>query len=392
MPFRKRQRRFVLLVAAIAVAALLILPDWRFVSRALTYPDQPIMLVDWYQPRAVVAGGDDMALSVAASPSTPELAAALAAVEDYAAERNSTGLLVLHRGQLLLEKYWQGYDQTAQFNAMSMSKSIVGLLVGQAIAEGAIASIDDPAATYLPEWRRGDRAKITLRDLLYMQSGLRNERSTTSPTSDLVQLYIGSDIEKTALSIPSVQPPGRVFDYNNVNSQVLAIILQRATGVPYSDYLATRLWHPISARAGSLWLDRPNGFPKTFCCLFATARDWARIGQLLLDRGRWQGRQVIPADWLEAMLEPSPLEATYGKHIWVKARTADHPNIETTATAPYLDPQGFHLDGRGIQRVFVMPNYDLVIVRMGEQPDTWDDAVIPNTLAAALDSPAGSPN
>ena len=185
-----------------------------------------------------------------------------------------------------------------------------------------------------------------------------------------------------------MRPPGEVFDYNNVNSQVLAIVLQRATGMDYADYLATRLWQAISARAGSVWLDRPDGLPKTFCCLFATARDWARVGQLLLNQGTWQGTPVIPADWIAEMLTPSPLETTFGKHIWVKARTPDHPNVDTTATAPYLDPQGFHLDGRGLQRVFILPTYDLVIVRMGEQPDTWDDAVIPNTLAAALDQAA----
>lgn len=384
MPVRKPQRRLVLLMAALALAAILILPDWRFIRRALTYPEQPIMAVDWYRPQAVVAGVERAPLPVAA-PLSPDLATALTTVANYAEARNSTGLLVMHQGKIVLEKYWQGYNETSQFNAMSMSKSVVGLLIGQAIAEGVIASLDDPAANYLPEWQQDDRAKITLRDLLYMQSGLRNERSTTSPTSDLVHLYVGSDVVKTALSIPSVRPPGEVFDYNNVNSQVLAIVLQRATGIDYADYLATRLWQPIGAQTGSLWLDRPDGFPKTFCCLFGTLQDWARIGQLLLDQGQWNGQSVIAADWIAEMLTPSPLESTFGKHIWVKARTPDHPNVDVTATVPYLDPFGFHLDGRGLQRVFVLPSYDLVLVRMGEQPDIWDDSVIPNTLIQALE-------
>jgi CubicO group peptidase (beta-lactamase class C family) len=210
MPRQPRQRRRLwLLLVTIAIAALLILPDWRFIRRAVTYPEQPIMAVDWYQPQATVAGDAGKSLPLSTHTPSPEFAAALQSVSDYAAARNSTGLLVMHRGEIVLEQYWQGYDQTAPFNAMSMTKSIVGLLIGQAIAEGAIASVEDTAATYLPEWQRGDRALITLRDLLYMQSGLRNERSTTSPTSDLVHLYIGSDVEKTALSIPSVRPPAR---------------------------------------------------------------------------------------------------------------------------------------------------------------------------------------
>ncbi|RZM76693.1 serine hydrolase domain-containing protein [Leptolyngbya iicbica] len=384
MALPQRHRYRLLLLTAIALAVTLVLPDWRFVSRAMTYPEQPIMAVDWYQPQAAVPGGDDEPLPVAAQPPPPEFAAALQSVADYAAERNSTGLLVMHQGEIVLEQYWQGYDQSSKFNAMSMTKSIVGLLIGQAIAEGAIASVEEPVANYLPEWQRGDRAQITLQDLLYMQSGLRNERSTTSPTSDLVHLYIGSDVEQTALSIPRVRPPGEVFDYNNVNSQILAIVLERATGIAYPEYLATRLWQAIGANPASVWLDRPDGSAKTFCCLFATLRDWARIGQLFLNQGQWKRQTVISPDWLAAMLTPSPIESTFGKHIWVQARTPDHPNVETTATVPYLDPRGFHLDGRGIQRVFVLPTYELVIVRMGEQPDNWDDAVIPNTLIRAL--------
>ncbi|MGD1861824.1 MAG: serine hydrolase domain-containing protein [Leptolyngbyaceae cyanobacterium] len=380
------KRRRLIILTGVLVAAL-ILPDWRFISRAATYPEQPIMAVNWYRPRVEVTGQPAPELPVAA-PTNAKFAAALATVADYAAERHSTGLIVMHKGTIALEEYWQGYDRRSQFNAMSMSKTIVGLLMGQAIAEGTIASLEEPAANYLPEWQRDERARITLRDLLYMQSGLRNERSTTSPASDLVHLYIGSNVEKTALSIPSVRPPGEEFDYNNVNSQVLAIVLQRATGINYANYLATRLWQPIGAQAASLWLDRSGGFPKTFCCLFATARDWARIGELLRNQGRWQNQSVIPPDWIAQMLKPSSLEATFGKHIWVKARTADYPNVETTATDAYLDPQAFHLDGRGLQRVFVMPSYELVIVRMGEQPDNWDDAVVSNTLAQALETAA----
>ncbi|MGF1460400.1 MAG: serine hydrolase domain-containing protein, partial [Leptolyngbyaceae cyanobacterium] len=347
MALRKRGRRLIFCIVAIAVAAALILVDWRFVSRALTYPEAPIMAVDWYRPRATIAGDATTPLPKSQTPAAPEFATALAAATTYAAERNSTGLLVMHQGQIVLEQYWQGYNQASPFNAMSMSKTIVGLLIGQAIAEGAIASLDEPAANYLPEWQDA-RSRITLRDLLYMQSGLRNERNTARPTSDLVQLYIGSDAAQVALSIPSVQPPGEVFDYNNVNSQVLAIVLERATGLAYEDFLATRLWQPLGAAEASMWLDRPQGMPKTFCCLFATMRDWARVGQLFLNRGQMGNQAVITPAWLDAMIQPSDLESSFGLHVWVKARTAEHPNVETTATEPYRDPLAFHLDGRGI--------------------------------------------
>jgi len=384
MLFRKSHKRVALIISAIALAAALILVDWRFVSRAVTYPDHPIMAVDWYRPRALIDGQHQNDLATPTTPPEATFATALKAVSDYVAERNSTGLIVMHKGNIVLEQYWQGYGETSTFNAMSMSKTIVGLLVGQAIAEGAIASLDDPTAQYLPEWQQDDRAAITLRDLIYMQSGLRNERNTTSPTSDLVHLYIGSDVEKTVLSIPSVSPPGQTFDYNNVNTQALAIVLQRATGISYPDYLSSRLWQPLGAFDASVWLDRPNGMAKTFCCLFATARDWARVGQMLLNQGSLSHQQIMPAAWITEMLTPSPLEATFGKHIWVKARTPDHPNVDQAATVPFIADDTFILDGRDLQRVFVIPSYDLVIVRMGEHPGNWDDSIIPNTLVKAL--------
>lgn len=386
MPPGKHVKR-TLLILIISFVVLLVVVDWRFVTRAIRYPaEAPIMRADWYRPQAAVAGNPQGDLPLSADRPSPQFQQALQAVARYAQERNSTGLLVIHRGEVVLEQYWQGYDQTSAFNAMSMSKSIVGLLVGAAISEGAIQSLDDPVAQYLPEWQQDDRSKITLRDLIYMQSGLRNERNTSRITSDLVHLYIGSNVEQTALNIPLVNPPGQFFSYNNVNSQVLAIVLERATGIAYPDYLSSRLWQPLGANDAGIWLDRPGGMAKTFCCLFATLRDWAKVGQMLLAQGQFKNSQVIPTDWIQDMLTPSPLEPTFGKHIWLKARTPDMLNVDPAATSPFLAEDTFYLDGRDLQRVFIIPSRELVIVRMGENPNNWDDSAIPNALVKALET------
>jgi CubicO group peptidase (beta-lactamase class C family) len=365
------------LALPITVAALV---DWRMMSRAITYPTAPIMAVDWYQPLTPVPGNWRQPLPEADPATAPVSAEALAAVSAYAARHNSTGLIVLHRGQIIWEEYWQGYGPDSRFNAMSMSKTVVALLLGIAIAEGHIESVADPVARYLPEWGQDDRAAITLADLLYMQSGLRNEDRTDSPFSDLVQMYVGSRVNQTALRVPSQRSPAEVYEYNNVNTQILSLVLERATGEAYPAYLSSRLWQPLGATDAAIWLDRPGGDAKTFCCLFATARDWARVGQLWLDQGRVGARAVVPPDWIAAMAAPSPLEATYGSHIWIKARTADYPNVDTAATTAFVDADTVYLDGRGLQRVYVMPQRQLVVVRMGEDTDQWDDAVIPNTL------------
>ncbi len=379
-----KQRRCVYLVSSTLVLAGALTVDWRLIQRAATYPEQPIMAVDWYQPKVTVPGQPGSPLPRQMPEPGSAWAIALQAVADYAEAHHSTGLIVLQNGAIVREDYWHGYDASSPFNAMSMSKTIAGLLTGIALEEGALRSLADPVANYLPEWQGDARSAITLEDLLYMQSGLRNERRTDTPTSDLVQMYVGSNVARTALQIPSVQPPGQSFEYNNVNTQILSLVLERATGMPYAEYLSSRLWQPLGADTASIWLDRPQGTAKTFCCLFATARDWARVGELLRHQGRVGATQVVPTEWIQAMLTPSPLEPTFGRHIWVKARTPDYPNVDEAASEPFLAPDTFYLDGRGLQRVYVIPSESLVIVRMGEDPASWDDAVIPNTLVEAL--------
>ncbi len=375
------KKRYPILVVALAVLAGGGLSlDWRLLSRAVTYPATPITTVDWYEPMATVPGNFSTPLPSATTHGIPVVA--LEAISDYAAAQSSRSLLVLHRSEIVWEEYWQGYTDTSTFNSMSMAKTVLALLLGIAIEEGHIGSVQDTVATYLPGWDQNDT--LTLEDLLYMHSGLRNRDRTDSPFSDLVQMYLGSDVAATALGIPSIAPPGKTYDYNNANSQILSLVLQRATGEAYPKYLSSRLWQAIGATEAQVWLDRPAGNAKTFCCLFATTRDWARIGQLILNKGQVGKRQVVPAAWIAQMQVPSPIEPTYGYHLWVKARTANYPNVDQRASAAFLVEDTVYLDGRGQQRVYVIPSLELVIVRVGEDAEDWDDAVIPNTLIRSL--------
>jgi CubicO group peptidase (beta-lactamase class C family) len=368
------------ILGIVAVKAI----DWRLIIRSKTYPVNPITAADWYRPRQPVVGIGATGASIPSATASQIDPAALQTAIDFAEAQNSVALLVMHRDQLVVEQYWQGQTATALVNSMSMVKTLLALLIGIAIDEGNIQSIQDPLSQYLPEWGDDPRGKITLEDLLYMQSGLRNDNRTDTISSDLVQLYIGSDVQKTALAIPLECPPGAEYVYNNVNSQILGLVLERATGESFGDYLSSRLWQPLRNRDGFVWLDRAGGHAKSFCCFFATPQDWLRVGQMLLHQGKVGHRQVVPADWLRQMLIPSPIEPTFGLHLWVKARTADYPQVNLAASAPFVAPDTFYLDGRHHQRVYVIPSHELVIVRIGEEPPAWDDAVIPNALVEGL--------
>ncbi|MBE9140729.1 serine hydrolase [Nodosilinea sp. LEGE 07088] len=358
--------------------------DWRLVTRSLTYPTTPITATDWYRPRQLVPGVAPQAPPLALAATTEIPPEALQTALAFAEAQNSVALLVMHRDRLVVEQYWQGHRASDPVNSMSMVKTLLALLIGIAIDEGHISSIEATVDTYLPEWANDPRGSITLADLLYMQSGLRNDDRTDTLGSDLVKLYGGSDAQKLALSIPLESPPGEVFDYSNFNSQILSIVLERATGVAFGDYLSSRLWRPLGAGDGFLWLDRPGGRAKPFCCFFATAQDWVRLGQLLLHGGNMGATQIIPPGWIEQMRQPSPLEPTFGLHIWLKARTSDYPQVNLASSAPFAAADMFYLDGRHHQRVYIMPSEELVIVRIGEEPPAWDDSVIVNAIVAGL--------
>ncbi|NJO97653.1 MAG: serine hydrolase [Pleurocapsa sp. CRU_1_2] len=292
--------------------------NWTFLRRVVTHPDNSITNTDWYKPLAKVKGKPS-AIPVATSKSIPQ--DSLNKILAYAQANNSSALLVLHKGEMVLERYWRNFTPTSTSNSMSLSKTVVALLIGIAIEEGHIDSELDPVAKYIPEWSEDERKKITLQDLMYMQSGLRNEDNTYSLTSDLVQMYAGSNADAVAVNIPAIQSPGNAFDYNNANTQILGIVLERATGEKYVDYLSTRLWQPLKANDAAIWLDQPQGHPKTFCCLFATPQDWGKVGQLFINRGNVNNKQIVASAWLDKMTQPSSVESSYGYQIWLKAKT-----------------------------------------------------------------------
>jgi CubicO group peptidase (beta-lactamase class C family) len=372
------------LISSVAVVGSgLVVWNWAFIHRAFTYPKDAVTRVDWYTPMETVPGGAGAPLL---SANTQISEAALDEIERYAQTQNSVALLVMHQGKIVRERYWRGHHPDAYTNSMSMAKTVLSLLIGIAIAEGHIQSELDPVAKYVPEWIKDERSQITIQDLLRMQSGLRDYESSKDPFSDAVQMYLGPDANAAALKVPAQRPPGQQFEYVNANSQILGLILERATGERFGQYLGTRLWQPLGAQSAQLWLDRPGGNPKPFCCLFARSRDWLRVGQLLLQGGKVGNRQLVPKAWIQKMMTPSKLEPTYGYHIWLQARTQPLPGYQKTASESFLATDLFYLDGVHHQRVYVVPSYDLVIVRVGEEAQTWDDAFLANTLIRDLRS------
>jgi CubicO group peptidase (beta-lactamase class C family) len=363
-----------ILLLGVTIPVVFVASEWTYFRRMWQHPANSILDVAWYVPKEAVAGGRGSLPAV--GPGDGSDPSAFADAARLAELKNAATLLVIQRGRVALERHWHGHRASDWTNSASMAKSITALLIGIALHEGKIGSLDDPAAKWITAWRDDSRRRITLRHLLQMHAGLRPMGAYEDPFSDASYLALGTDLRYVVDNVPAEAEPGRRFDYNDVNFQALGFVLEAATGRRYADYLSEKLWQPIGAGEAALWLDRDRGSARTFGYLFATASDWGRVGQLLLHEGDWGGKTIISRDYLREMLKPSPSEPIYGLGIWLA--NDDHQRREREP--PFLARGIFYLDGRYKQRVYVIPSHDIVIVRVGENARGWEESALPNAV------------
>lgn len=359
--------------------------DPAVIRRLLTGPGMGVVIeTEKNAPQEPVPGVERDDIPVA--PADTIAADALAAAERYAAATRSVALLVFHRGALRYEKYWPGFDRNTITDPFSAHKTVMGLLVGAAVADGYIGSIDEPASKYLREWAADDRRTITIRQLLQMSSGLETPRFGTWTG---LSVTLGSQLERTVLGLPLVKQPGTDFQYSNASSQLVGIILERATGKRYAQYLSERLWSRLGAPTAHVWLDREGGLARTFCCIYTTARGWLRVGRLILEQGRVGSEQVVPAEWIREMTTPAPTNPNYGLQVWLgsppgQLRRYNDKTVKAFHSEPFAAEDMIYIDGFGGQRVYIVPSRDLIIVRTGEALMDYDDARIPNAILRGL--------
>ena len=345
-------------------------PYWkRWSSAFLTNPLSPAFW--WYDPLETVPGNPGPPLAVAAAKENPFSAAVLTAAADYAGNHNSDALIVLYDGAIVLEHYWNDAGPNQLIAAHSMTKSLTAMLIGHAIAEGFIESVDIPAARLLTEWDTPQRRDITIRHLLNMTSGVEETYDFT-PRSARMQRTMGLDIVAPNLEVGLGDPPGQVFAHFNPNSQLLGIIVERATGRRFSDYLAEKIWRPLGNHDAFMFVDHPGGMVHTDCCMWTALSDWLRVGEMLRQGGIFAGRAILPDGWVAAMTAPSAAYPNYGMQIWLGRRYEENrrydPRMDTFAnyhSEPYLAEDMFYLDGLGKQRVYVLPSHGLVILPGG---------------------------
>ena len=325
----------------------------------------------------VVKAGDPVPLPYA--PGVNERAVAPRFEEDFA-RYGTVAFVVLKNGRVWAEQYWEGYSDTSHSNSFSMAKSIVSLLVGCAIQDGYIRSVDQPVGDFLPEWGAFEGDTLTVRDLLTMSAGVEWDESSSSLFSTTTEAYYGKDLWGLAQREVLIEKPGVYFNYQSGATQILAFVLKKATGKDIADYASEKIWTPIQAEEDALWsLDHEGGMEKAYCCFNSNARDFARLGQLVLQHGYWypQGGHVTATRVRvvdSAYIAEATTPATY-----LKARLEDGREVPCTMYGYQfwmLDYKGLDVTYfRGIlgQYIFVIPALDAVVVRLGhERADAYN--------------------
>ena len=354
--------------------------------------------LEWYSPMALVAGGNGPYFE--AGPPDTIAADALAAAGDYAMSRETQAFIVYHRGKIRYQRFMDGFHDTSAISSHSWVKTLHGILMGFTLADGDIGSLDDPIGQYVGEWRDDPRGDITVRQVLHNTSGLENPSPQgTDPYRPAIQMIDGTDVNGVILDRPIVTAPGEAFNHNNVNTQLLGIILQRATGTRFDRYLAEKLWKPAGAQRGALRKDvNYGGNIISYCCFLSAPSDWIRMAHLLMTDGRLpNGERLLPEGWVQSMLQPSTANPNYGLHIWIGHPYTElrpyvpgmPPEFANTHSEPFAVDDLFFFDGGGKVRIWISAKLDLIVLRMGYPPPQgmgFDESYIPNTIIRGIKS------
>lgn len=291
----------------------------------------------------------------------------------FLARTQTTGLLVVHRGAITHEEYRLGADETSPFTSWSAAKSVLSALIGIAVEEGHIASIRDPIGQYVPSLAGSGYADVPIEDALTMSSGVDFNEDYDNPRSDINMLVframaMSTPIEDSIAELHSIRAPGHFNEYISSDTMALGLVLEAATGMPVADYLSSRLWGPMGAEADATWSTDRTGREIVLCCLNATLRDFARFGRLYLEAGARDGRQIVPADWVRASVNPTAPHLQPGQN----------PASSWTFGYGYKwwipeDPQGdFVAIGIWGQYIYIDPSREVIIVKTSADP-LFDD-------------------
>ena len=349
---------WAILLALCCIGGYLVLPSNYYLRRALIHLLPKIDQYPIFENRTIEAGAPQAWIQ-------SEDYNKLSIPEKYLPvfdELGTVAFVIIKDSSLLFEQYWEDYSPKSHSNSFSMAKSIVSLVIGCAIDDGFIKNVDQPVSDFYPEFQGYNGKVLTLRNLLTMSAGVDFDEAYSSPFSPTTKLYYGDDLEKIALGMKETEEPGVNFIYQSGVTQLLSLIVEKVTGENISSYVSRKLWTPMNAEEDALWsLDKKEGIEKAYCCFNSNARDFARFGQLILNKGSWNGRQLVSESYITEATTPDT-SLTFKEY--------NETNHCYGFQFLHLTYKGMEIPYmRGIlgQYVFAIPELNAVVVRLGHK-------------------------
>jgi len=265
---------------------------------------------------------------------------------------NSVSFLIIKNGKLLHEQYWDHYNSKSVTNSFSMAKTVTSLLLGAAITDKRIKDENQLFSDFYPEYAESEFGKsLTLKNLVTMEAGLDWNEHYSSPFTPNAKAYYGNSLAESVLDIPVKETPGKKFEYQSGSAQLLGFAIRQAVNMPLSSFASKKLWNPLGMEQDAYWTTDEARMEKTFCCIHSNSRDFAKLGQLILNDGKVDSLQIINKNYIQKMITPTPeSNGVYGYGMWINN-----------------DSKYKHYFFWGIlgQYIIVVPEKQLVIVRTG---------------------------
>ena len=406
----KRFRKFlILLVVSIIITTSWVIYDYQFLKRYFSFihagGDPHVIGLSWYNPRFIISKdspenyASDQEINTKKSSELSKNEFIFDKVADYALNDSGQAILISRYGKIVYERYQNDTTRETLINPQSMSKSLLALAIGYALTQGDIKSLDTPISEYLPNLSKDRRGSITIKNLLQMSAGLEQISKDYSPYpwSRGVRQHFGTDFDYWVMQLQSIDPPGTKFEYNNNESNLLGIVLEKAAGMSYQEYLSKEIWPAFGLGKAEAYLDKENGSIMKSCCIFSRPIDWLKLGQIILDKGEVNQKQVISEEYITQMTSPSPTNQGYGYQLWLKPLELrggyvgepepKNPQIWWSSEI-YLDTV-YKFSGYGHHKTWIIPSLDMVVVRINGNnwpKEPFDQSKIPNMLIKSLGS------
>lgn len=388
-------------------------PEEYFPGRLMFSPEEEALYMQRYEKAQVRQAAEeiyiDQEATIGASDWTPLPAAAAAErtisdqalgdAERYAEINNSNAFIVWRNGKIQRETYFGGHTRASPINSFSLAKQVTAFAIGRALTLGKIASLDQPVADFVTEWK-GDpwRQKIRVRHLLDMRAGFLPQLPPQGPADVISRTFLHPRHDEIIVAeYPVIDEPGTRYGYNNAAGDMVAVLIERATSRRYAEFVGTEIWQRIGALGGTVWVNRPGGMAHSGCCMLAPAENFLRLAIAMLQDGVWEGERILPDGYVKEMITPTAENPYFGLSIWAAGpytgrrgfANPDRGMPEVLHSEPYLAADLYLFDGNANQVVYAVPSQNLVILRTGRPPPRdenteWDNSVLPNTIMRGI--------